>query len=64
MLRGVTTDICILFTANDAYMRQYKVIIPKDCVAAVKPKENKFALAYIERVLKAEILNSGNISFD
>lgn len=64
ILTGVTTDICILFTANDAYMREHQVIIPKDCVAAVKSKENKAALEYIERVLKAEILFSDDIIFD
>jgi nicotinamidase-related amidase len=31
----LTTDICVLFTANDAYMRDYKLIIPSDCVRLV-----------------------------
>lgn len=28
ILTGVTTDICILFTAHDAYMRDFDLIIP------------------------------------
>lgn len=63
ILTGVTADICILFTANDAYMREYQLIIPKDCVAAVKPKDKKFALEYFKRVLKAEVLLSEEIDF-
>ena len=63
ILTGVSTDICILFTANDAYMRDYKIVIPKDCVAAPKPAENDSALEYIERVLKADIRLSDEIDF-
>jgi len=35
ILTGVTTNICILFTANDAYMRDFNLVIPNDCVASV-----------------------------
>ena len=63
ILTGVSTDICILFTANDAYMRDYKIVIPKDCVASPEPAENESALEYIERVLKADIRLSNEIDF-
>src|SRR5215204_1073218 len=33
---GVTTDICVLFTAHDAYMRGFRVFVPKDCCAAAE----------------------------
>jgi nicotinamidase-related amidase len=62
ILTGVTTDICILLTANDAYMRDFKLIVPKDCVAAVKPTHHKNALEYLGRVLKADICLSNEIS--
>ena len=64
ILTGVTTDICVLFTANDAYMRGYGLFVPEDCVAAVEPPENVRSLKYIERVLKADIRNSNKIEFD
>ena len=63
ILTGITADICILFTANDAYMRDYNLIIPADCVASVKPEENKHALKYLERVLKADTRPSTEIDF-
>ena len=61
ILTGVTTDICILFTASDAYMRDFNLVIPRDCVASVNPEENEHALEYIKRVLKAEISLSTEI---
>jgi nicotinamidase-related amidase len=63
ILAGFSTDICILFTANDAYMRGYQLCVPEDCVAAVEPEENIHSLKYIERVLKADIHNSSEIVF-
>lgn len=63
ILTGVTTDICILFTANDAYMRQFKLFIPRDCVTAVNRKDSERALAYMERVLNAEIVDSEEFDF-
>ncbi len=34
VITGVATDICVLFSANDAYMRNFDISIPSDCVAA------------------------------
>jgi nicotinamidase-related amidase len=53
ILTGVASDICILFTANDAYMRDFNLHVPRDCVAANDEKTNESTLEYIERVLKA-----------
>ncbi len=58
ILTGLTSDVCVLFTANDAYLRDYKLIIPSDCVAAIDPEENKYALRQMQRVLKANIQDS------
>jgi nicotinamidase-related amidase len=63
ILAGFTADICILFTANDAYMRDYRVVIPSDCVASQDETENQRALKFMERVLKADIRPSKEIDF-
>jgi|SRR5215204_420636 len=63
IITGVTTDICVLFTANDAYMRGFDLYIPSDCVAAVKPTHTKQTLEFIERVLKADTRRSTSIRF-
>lgn len=64
IITGFSTDICVLFTANDAYMRSFRLFVPEDCVAAVKEADNKHTLKYIERVLKADTRASDKINFD
>lgn len=63
ILTGVTTDICILFAANDADVRNYNIVVPGNCGASVEKKENGHALKYIERVLKADVRPSSEINF-
>ena len=63
ILTGIATNICVLFTANDAYMRDFHLVIPSDCVAAQKMKETTDTLKYIETVLKADISPSDKIDF-
>lgn len=64
MLAGFTADICILFTANDAYMRDYRLVIPADCVASQDETENQRALKFMERVLKADIRPSEKVDLN
>ncbi len=61
ILAGYTGDICILFTANDAFMRDYRLVIPSDCVVSQNPTENKRVLKYMQRVLEADITPSTKI---
>ena len=61
ILTGITGDICVKLTANDAYMRDYEILIPVDCTASIDADENEHALRYCERVLKAELVSSGDI---
>jgi nicotinamidase-related amidase len=63
ILTGVATNICVLFTANDAYMRDYKLLVPQDCVAANTEELTRQALKQIELVLKADIRPAGEIEF-
>ncbi len=63
ILTGVATDICVLFTANDAYLRDYKIVVPSDCVAANEKKASQDTLKFLERVLKADTRPSAEINF-
>ena len=58
VISGVATNICILFTANDAYMRNYRLWIPGDCVAANTASHSETALEQARLVLKANTTNS------
>lgn len=58
ILTGVAGNICILFTANDAHMRDLKVCIPEDCTASNSLRENKNALTQMKKVLGLNVVNS------
>jgi len=55
VLTGVAGNICILFSANDAYMRDYDLVVPSDCTVSNTPEENDYALKQIQKVLKGDI---------
>jgi nicotinamidase-related amidase len=63
ILTGVAGNICVLFTANDAYMRDFSVIVPRDCIASNSEKENESALTLMESVLKATTTESEKIDW-
>jgi nicotinamidase-related amidase len=54
ILTGIAGNNCVLFTANDAYMRDFKVFVPEDCVVSNTEEENRYALKQMETVLKAD----------
>jgi nicotinamidase-related amidase len=53
ILTGISGDICVLATAMDAYLRDFEVHVPGDCVASIRPEHNRSALAYMKRVFDA-----------
>ena len=59
ILAGLATDMCVLFTAMDAFLRGYKLWVPGDCVAAETQAAGEQALAYMRRVLKAQTRPAG-----
>ena len=54
ILTGVAADICVLFTAADAHMRQYDLWIPKDAVASERPEHRDWALGIMKKSMAAE----------
>ena len=64
VLGGVAGDICVLFTANDAYLRDYRVLVPADCVASETGEENRRALAVMRRILAVRTAPSARVRFD
>lgn len=58
VITGLTTDSCVMFTAHDAYLRDYRIWIPSDCVAAATPQISRTSLAHMQRVLKASTVPS------
>jgi nicotinamidase-related amidase len=64
ILTGVAGNICILFSANDAYMRDYHIVVPADCVASNTTEENRYALQQIQQVLKGDITPSTGLDLE
>jgi nicotinamidase-related amidase len=58
ILTGVAGDNCVLFSANDAYLRDYKLFIPSDCIASNSKEENDAALRLMQKVVKADVTPS------
>ena len=61
ILTGIAGNICVLFTANDAYMREYQLWIPEDCIASASKEDNLYALTMMNHVLKASTQKSGDV---
>ena len=63
ILTGVAADICILFTAHDAHLLNYRIIVPSDCVASNYKRETSTALANMKKATHALICESPMIDF-
>jgi nicotinamidase-related amidase len=62
ILSGLWTNSCVLFTAHDAYMRDFHLSIPEDCVAACSDEDQRYALNQMKTILKAEISSVREVS--
>lgn len=56
VLVGVCTNICVLYTAAEARMRNYKVTVLKEGVASFDEKAHHFALQEMERTLGVRVI--------
>jgi nicotinamidase-related amidase len=59
ILTGVEADICVLFTAQDAYMRKYELWVPANCVASRSERRLRSALEFMRHNLKASTRATG-----
>jgi nicotinamidase-related amidase len=58
ILTGIAGNICVLFTAHDALMREFEVVVPRDCIASNTKLDNQFALRQFSQVFKINIKKS------
>jgi nicotinamidase-related amidase len=63
VLAGFAGNICVLFTANDAYMRDLRVAVPADCVASNTAADNRYALEQVANLLKADTRPAAEVDF-
>jgi hypothetical protein len=60
---GIAGNICVLFTANDAYMRDLTLFAPADCIVSNTTDDNDHALRQIATVVKGDITDSSRLTF-
>ena len=64
ILTGIAGDICVLFSANDAYMRDFRIFVAADCTACETDERSREALILMQRVLKANISPSLDLELE
>lgn len=63
ILTGIAGNFCVLFTAQDAYMRDFRLLVPRDCVASEEQTDNDYALEHMAKVCKADTGPSSGVDF-
>jgi len=58
-ITGLLTNVCVLFTAIDAYMRGYDTIILSDATASLTDKDQEYFINYIRNTLKLKTVTTG-----
>jgi nicotinamidase-related amidase len=58
VLAGQVTEQCVLYSALDAYLRGYQVVVPHDAVAHIEDDLAKAALKMMETNMHAEVVEA------
>lgn len=58
ILGGLATNSCIVCTAHDANMRDFKLFVPSDCSAARSRREHDHTIEHIQAMSNANVLRS------
>lgn len=58
ILTGMATNLCILFSAHDAHMHGYPMIVLSDCCAAESDFDHNVALEQLKRFCRATVCRS------
>ena len=61
VLSGQVTEQCILYSALDAYVRHFDVVVARDAVAHIHKDLAEAALRMMSRNMRAEIVSSSEI---
>jgi nicotinamidase-related amidase len=61
ILTGLTTSACILMTAGEIYVRDLKLYVPSDCVAALRRKDHQDALDIMRKSFEADTTPSAKL---
>jgi nicotinamidase-related amidase len=62
VLAGQVTEQCILYSALDAYIRHFRVTVPRDAVAHIYPDLAEAALKMMKSNMRAEITEAACVA--
>jgi nicotinamidase-related amidase len=63
IITGTTSHQCVLFTAMDAYVRDFELVVPRDCIASPSPTETDHALFILREALAARTPMASSLRF-
>ena len=63
ILTGIQGNFCVLFSAQEAYMRDFRLVVPRDCTASEEQADNRHALEHMAKVCKADTGASPGVDF-
>lgn len=63
ILSGLTADICVFFTAQDAYVRDYEILVATDCVACQTAQLKERSLDLMQSLFHAKLAKGEAIKF-
>ena len=58
---GLATNSCVVCTAHDARMRNFRLFVPSDCTAARSMREHSQAIAHIATMANADTSPSASL---
>lgn len=63
LIGGMATESCVTFTANDAFLRGYSLVVLEDGCASAFDDLHRHAIRQMQRILDARVARCGDISF-
>lgn len=63
VLTGIAGNMCVMFTAHDAHMRDYRLLVPRDCIASESESDDAQALEQMEKSCKVDTAPAERVDF-
>jgi nicotinamidase-related amidase len=64
IVAGITTNACVMITASDVYVRDFRLFVPSDCVAALTDEEQRNSLKLMEANFAADTTPSEKLALE
>ena len=64
IVAGVTTNACVLIAAGDLHVRDFRLFVPADCVAALSEREHRRSLDVMKNSFDADTTPSSGLNLE